>query len=319
MATGQLEAPVIIGGINRSGTTLMRRLLGSHSQIAIPPDELCYFRDGVDPRAPLAGREELERDLRELLATPKVRKWGLDEEEALAAAREAEVTHRGLYTLLLDLYRRKAGKPRVGEKTVGNEFKLDLLDSWFGGVRFVHVVRNPLDVWASSRHHERNQPRVRPAQPNRVLQWARLWNESAALGLHRSFTEPDRYVLVRYEDLVARPAEVLERVCAVVGVELEPERMLAMSDYEDKENSSFEDAARGRYDGFIRRSDDVDRRGDLLPDELETLLSLCGERAYLVGYDLGDGAPPMHVPPRLAVSFAARRAAAKAQRLLTRS
>lgn len=319
MATGQLEAPVFIGGINRSGTTLMRRLLGSHSQIAIPPDELCYFRDGVDPRAPIAGREELERDLRELLATPKVRTWGLDEEEALAAARAAEVSHRGLYTLLLDLYRRQVGKPRVGEKTVGNEFKLDLLDSWFGGVRFVHVVRHPLDVWASGHHAARHEPTSWPTQPNPMLQWARLWNDSAALGLHRSFTEPERYVLVRYEDLVARPAEVLERVCAVAGVELETERMLAMSDYEDKENSSFGDAARGTYDGFIRRSDDVDRRSEATPDELDSLLSLCGERAYLLGYDLGGRPPRMHVPARLAVRFAARRAAAKAQRLLTRS
>jgi Sulfotransferase family len=319
VAAGQIEAPVFIGGINRSGTTLMRRLLGSHSQIAIPPDELCYFRDDVDPRAPIAGREALERDLRELLATPKVRRWGLDEEEAVAEARRAEISHRGLYALLLELYRRRVGKPRVGEKTVGNEFKLDLLDSWFGGVRFVHVVRNPLDVWASSRYGARNEPSDWPAQPNRVLQWARLWNESAALGLHRSFTEPERYVLVRYEDLVARPAEVLERVCVVVGVQLEPERMLAMSDYEDKENSSFGDAARGTYNGFIRRSDDVDRRSAVTPDELGTLVSLCSERAYLLGYDLGDRPPGMHVPPRLAVRFAARRAAAKAQRLLTRS
>lgn len=310
---------MFIGGINRSGTTLMRRLLGSHSQIAIPPDELCYFRDGVDPRAPVADRAELERGLRELLATPKVRKWGLDEEEALGAAGRAEVSHRGLYALLLDLYRRQVGKPRVGEKTVGNEFKLDLLDTWFGDVRFVHVVRNPLDVWASGRHGARHEPGLWPAQPNPVLQWARLWNESAALGLHRSFTEPERYVLVRYEDLVARPVEVLERVCAVAGVELEPERMLAMSDYDDKENSSFGDAASGTYDGFIRRSDDVDRRSAVTTDELETLVGLCGERAYLLGYDLGDRPPEMHVPPWLAFRFTARRAAAKAQRLLTRS
>src|SRR4029078_1215207 len=72
--------------------------------------------------------------------------------------------------------------------------------------------------------------------------------------------EPHRYCYVRYEDLAAEPERDLHRVCEVVGVPFEP-RMIAMSDYENTENSSFAGVAREReYNLAIRVSDDVDRR-----------------------------------------------------------
>jgi hypothetical protein len=144
-----------------------------------------------------------------------------------------------------------------------------------------------------------------------------LWNSSASLALHRSFHEPTRYALVRYEDFVSRPLDTLERVCAVVGVRPEPERMLAMADYEEKENSSFSEASSsGAYADLIRRNDEVDRRGVIPRDEIDLIVRLCSDRAYLLGYTLDDRAPSMRAPLRIAIRFGARRAVAKAQRLV---
>ena len=307
--------PIIVGGLPRNGTTLVGRLLGSHSEIALPPAELGFFNvmwtPGDPPDRPMDGRAEFDRRLHRLLA--RIGPWGLPEEEVLEASRDVPPTYRDLFVFLLDLYRRRTGKSRVGVKSVNFEYWLYVFDEWFDDFRFVHVVRHPVDGFASVKWFKRGTPR-----PNKVdlIPWLHEWNESATLALHRSHARPDRYCLVRYEDLVARPADVLERVCKVVGVTPEPERMLEMTAGEATESSFAEEIARAEYDGRIRRRDAIDRSQRIDPHELEAIRSVCAPLAYLLGYDLGPlrrrratlGQPvPGRVPLKVAAAFAADR------------
>jgi hypothetical protein len=231
----------------------------------------------------------------------------------LRAARNRATRYRDLFVFLLDLYRRRVGKARAAEKTVYYHQWLYVLDAWFEDHRFVHVVRNPVDAFASIKWFKRGTPR-----PNRVdlVPWLHEWNESAALALHRSHARPDRYCLVRYEDVVARPADTLERVCKVVGVAPEPERMLAMGSGEATESSFAEESGRLDYVGRIRRSDEVDRSKRLDPHELEAIRSACSPLAHLLGYDVGPlrsrrgsvGQPvPGRVPLKVSLPFVADR------------
>jgi hypothetical protein len=307
--------PIFVGGLPRNGTTLVGRLLGSHSEIAVPPDELGFFqalwKPGDPPDRPKHGRAELDQRVERLLR--RIPNWGLPEEEIRAAAHNGTAGYRSLLVFLLDLYRRRAGKPRVGEKTVYYHQWLHVLDAWFDDYRFVHVVRNPIDGFASIKWFKRGTPR-----PNRVdlVPWLHEWNESAALALHRSHARPDRYCLVRYEDVVARPAETLERICKVVGVAPEPERMLELRSGEATESSFVEESGRIDYDGRIRRSDEVDRSKRIDPHELEAIRSACAPLAHLLGYDVGPlrsrrasvGQPvPGRVPLKVALPFLAGR------------
>jgi len=307
--------PIIVGGLPRNGTTLVGRLLGSHSEIALPPAELGFFnvlwKPGDDPDRPMQGRAEFDRRLRRLLA--RIGPWGLPEEEVLDASRDVPPTYRDLFVFLLDLYRRRVGKARAGEKSVYHHQWLYVLDAWFEDYRFVHVVRHPVDAFASVKWFRRGTPR-----PNEVdlIPWLHEWNESATLALHRSHARPDRYCLVRYEDLVARPADVLERVCKVVGVAPEPERMLEMEAGEATESSFADQGLRGEYDGRIRRTDAVDRAQRIDAHELEAIRSVCAPLAHLLGYDVAPlrrrraslGQPvPGRVPWKVGAAFAAAR------------
>ena len=142
--------PIIIGGMPRSGTTLAAQLLGSHSEIAVPPAELAFFvgwRAGDDPSRRIDGHGELEERLRKLL--PRLAQWGFGEDELVSESRDRVRTHRDLFVFLLDLYRRRAGKSRVGVKSVNYEDWLYVFDEWFDDYRFVHVVRHPVDAFAS--------------------------------------------------------------------------------------------------------------------------------------------------------------------------
>ena len=326
---GDLEGgpPIFVGGIPRNGTTLTARLLGSHSEIALPPAELGFFdkswQPGDDPWRPMEGRAELERRLKTLVER-NVLEWGLTADEVYAAARTLRPTHRDLFVFLLDLYRRRVGKSRLAEKSINYQRWLYVLDAWFEDYRFVHVIRHPIDAFASLKWFERGLP-----VPVRIdlVPWIHEWNRSATVALHRSHARPDRYCYVRYEDLVQRPLDVLERVCRVVGVTPEPERMLEMAGFESPDNSSFESES-ARYDGRIRRSDSVERAQRIDRRELEAIRSACAPLAHLLGYEglvpprtrrgrLGQPLPGK-LPRKVAAAFVAKRLRERARGLSRR-
>lgn len=88
-------------------------------------------------------------------------------------------------------------------------------------VRVVHLVRDPRAAahsWTRTKREwgydgERFMPTYRPAMSTTT--WAVLNEAAAAFGRrHR-----DRYLLVRYEDLAARPREAVERIGRFAGVD----------------------------------------------------------------------------------------------------
>jgi sulfotransferase family protein len=268
-----MDPPVFVGGINRSGTTLMARIVGSHSALAVPPSEFLFFgRGGL--RAP-ADRAEFERRLAEILQWPRTREWGLDDGEVLEQSRTWPATARSLFVLPLEAYCRRLGKLRVGEKSVLNEFRIDTFDEWFGDYRLVQMIRHPLSAYAST-------CAGKPAGVRHAIRWGRLWASSAAVALRR----PPRHLLVRYEDLTAEPRATIAAVCEFVGVAPEEDAMLRLAAYEAKENSSFSASATGTYEGAIRRSDDVDRHADIDPRECAAVAAVCGAAADALGYGL---------------------------------
>jgi Sulfotransferase family len=305
--------PIFIGGMPRSGTTLLAQLLGSHEEIAIPPTELGFLRVATfgpdfDPRRPIRSRQELIDHLRHLSAGP-IAEWGLDEDRLIASTDSVELSFRGLFVYVLESFRRSAGKPRVGEKTPLYERHLDVLQEWFPDYRYVQLIRNPIDTLSSAWWRWNDG---RPSGWD-VLSWIHEWNRSTTIALRRAYADPARHLTVRYEDLVARTEAELARVCAFVDVD--PARIAHTAERHD--NSTFAAQARSRvYAGPVRTRDDVDRRGLMRPRDLEAVVSLCGPLAHVAGYDIGlppsrHGAlgrlPYGRVPLRLAAPFTLRR------------
>ena len=76
-------------------------------------------------------------------------------------------------------------------------------------VRIVGLVRNPLAMGYSAWHSWGADLRTRPS----------IWRQSYQnlLRFQRAL-DPDRYLLVRYEDMCAEPGATLRRVCEFAGV-----------------------------------------------------------------------------------------------------
>jgi hypothetical protein len=272
-----MHPPVFVGGINRSGTTLMARILGSHSALAVPSSEFLFF--GRRAERPPADRGDFERRLAEILRWPRIREWGLDERDVLERSRSWSAAAKSLFLLPLVAYRDAVGKVRMGEKSVLNEFRCETFDAWFSDYRVVQMIREPVAAYASTHAGS-------PKSLRKAIRWGRLWASSAAIGLTRALRDPTRHRLVRYEDLTGDPRTTLADVCDFLGMEPEEEAMLELSAYDSRENSSFSASGSGRYEGAIRKSDDVDRHGSVDPRERAALAATCGAAAKALGYEL---------------------------------
>jgi hypothetical protein len=190
--------PIIVGGCYRSGTSLVRRILDSHPRIHCGP-EVKLFRDfyadylGVeDPIAHL----RFMTTARSLLPAPEVL-------EVLGGAL-VEMHERAA---------RRAGKPRWADKVPENVVFLDdwqriLGDDWL----FLHVVRNPLDTLASIEESE--FPRSIPSDLDQRIE---LYVSYAEAGLRFAAEHPDRYLRIRYEDLVESPEPRVRELMAGLG------------------------------------------------------------------------------------------------------
>ena len=270
-----MQTFVLIGGVGRSGTNLLRRIVGSHPQIAVPPSESGFFE-----------QYRRGRTVGEILAGESLRRWDVD------LTPYHGLSHPEAFRQALAGYAEHCGKAIPGEKTPQNEFHYDLIRDWLqdDDVRFLHIVRNPLDMVASYKHAPfRGRDRGRLVD---VASRCELWRRSVSLGLARAYADPASYHLVRYEDLTADPVETTRRLCAFLGVAFEA-RMLTLSDYAPRgNNTSFEEVEGDSHPVHpaIRRL--PTRKVHLTAAERDVVAGHCGELAEALGYGDADLEPP---------------------------
>lgn len=178
-----LRAPVFVLSSVRSGSTLLRVILSSHSQIHAP-HETHFRRISVDlPTRPVQQAMEAlgdtQSDLEHLL-------WD-------------RLLHRELVG---------SGKQILVEKTPSNVFGYRRLATCWPDARFIFLLRHPLSIAQS--WHEADPDRRPMAQAiHRTYQYMR-------------YLERARHELagleVRYEDLTADPAGQTRRICEFLDV-----------------------------------------------------------------------------------------------------
>jgi hypothetical protein len=264
---------VILGGVPRSGTNLARRIIGSHSKIAIPNGEFQFFNQ-------LA----IGKSVSEILDNERVKKWEVD----LAPYRDS--TPQEAFVGVLEDYTKKVGKEISGEKTPLNEFFFDELLKYFAEheLRFIHLVRNPFDVLASYKHMKVLK-RDQNYDLNEISFHMRNWQRSMILGLARANTHPDQYLVLRYEALATEPVALTKKICEFIGVDFEEERMLQLSDYSGhRDNTSFATAQGSEHETYQAIKAPVSRKGHLNETEIRRICETCGEAARAFGYDDPD-------------------------------
>ena len=294
---------ILIGGMPRSGTTLIETIIGSHSRISIPP--------GDYPFAEQHARGLPVQRIFEILRSKET--WGLWKQTDFDSLLDKNHGH-AFRQSLID-YCTAAGKDIPGCKSPYNEFFFDTLLSWLDDfdVKFVHVVRNPFDMLASLKH-SRIHKNLRVYEDT-IEKQARNWLRSTTLGLARRVSHPDNYFLLSYEAFVEDPRHSLVDLCRFIDVLPEEDRMLNRADYAYHDtNSSFSGIAHERADqkDYVYRS--TTRKSFLDDRQIDLIGRICGEAAHAVGYVDDDFRPyAPEYPEQVKVSI---KLARKTKRLL---
>jgi hypothetical protein len=185
-----VEAPVFLLCTLRSGSTLLRVLLNSHSKIHAPHElHLRYISVLLD-------KKWSERSMKEM---------GLDQD--------------GLRYLLWDriLHRELAGsgKSIVVDKTPNNVFITDKIREAWPDARFIFLLRHPGAIAQSRKEWFSGRPENYDEEQNVDL----IRRYCEALEEARQTYDG---ITVRYEDIAADPAGVTKQLCEFLGVEWEP-------------------------------------------------------------------------------------------------
>ena len=144
------ERPIIIGGPDRCGKTLLRALLVSHPNIAIPAVGSNYWTFFYGQFGDLARPENFERCLAAMLRYKHALFLRPDPERIRQEFRQGEPSYGRLFALFHRHYAEREGKPRWGDQTGLIERYADEVLAAYPGAKIVHMIRDPRDRYEAS-------------------------------------------------------------------------------------------------------------------------------------------------------------------------
>lgn len=200
---------IFVVGCPRSGTTLVQALLARHPDVFSLPET--YFFESLLGDAEVRWGDRWGRPTRRWYhRAGMAQSWGRRRLRELEDAWLARGRHRKRaprawkacarrYLAMLDAAASAAGLTCWVEKSPGHLLYLDEIAACIPDARFVHVLRNGMDVVASALDAEMRQDTS--GFRGGIGQWARRWNR--AMQLHREHLGVPRHYLVCLEDLIA--------------------------------------------------------------------------------------------------------------------
>ena len=249
-----IESPVFLIGSERSGTTLLRLMLDHHPDIAFNLESEFLVSEisaaGVFPDL-TAYRRMLQAD---------------------RVFRHSEFRIRedlDFPSLVKDFLGQKLERDRKHIVGATVHYGFSKLRYLWPQARYIYLLRDGRDVAASI---------VEMGWAGNVFAGAKWW-----LDAEREWSEfqrllpRERWIEVRYEDLIAKSEAQLRRICEFIGVSFS-ERMF---DYVESSSYALPDASQtSKWRRKIRQRD------------LELLEARIGPRLAARGYELGCEAPP---------------------------
>jgi hypothetical protein len=213
---------ILMGGAQRSGTSLLRSIVGSHSSVAFFPYDLTLWTRyraqwaGQDCADPASQRELVAA----ILADEKVviAEDVPTEAQVLRALRNSggvPAQTESVFDAFLSAYATKRGRPIWGLKTPWNEFHAKEILDFYDDAVFIHLIRDPRESALSAMYADGGSWFYDPA-----LHISR-WKKSAQLAERNSVLFGDRYHVVKYEDLAHDPEGTITRLLPFLGLDYE--------------------------------------------------------------------------------------------------
>jgi len=216
----------------RSGTTLLRVMLGGHPHFFSPPElELLSFNTLAERKRAFSGAFSfwLEGAMRAIMEIK-----GCDAEEAASIMRgfeERDLSTKEFYGLMQEWI----GDRTLVDKTPSYALHTSILQRAevdFENALYIHLLRHPRGMIRSFEEAKLDQIFFRYAHPfNRSELAEMIWTIT-----HQNIREflqdvpIGRQYQLKFEDLVSRPRESLEQICKFLGVEFHSDMLQPYKD-----------------------------------------------------------------------------------------
>jgi protein-tyrosine sulfotransferase len=266
----------IILGCPRSGTTLLRRLLGAHPNISAPGETYILTSSARF----LASDPSI--DGMQVGVVNGLGFLGVEEEALLARLRAFAVE-------FLEEHAAKSGKGRWLEKTAVDAFHVDAIERIFGDhANFICVTRHGLDVVCSMEEWCRKSgayPRElhvyiqQHSQP--LIAFAHAWVAAVNSILDFAERHPQNTMTLRYEDLVSAPEEMTNKILGFIGEPVVPDLLeTALSDPSPRGFSDWKTFSKDRID-----ASSIQRWRKLPPATIRELAAVLNPTLTRCGYE----------------------------------
>ena len=212
--------PVFVIGYKRSGTTMTRLMLNRHPELFIPRESEYFQKVPVHYGKKIHQPEEAKNIITTL---PKDTYKSLIDEDYFCQLLQDNLPGRN-DILLACLYqscipRSKINTIRWGDKKPQHWQFVYGLRQWYPQSQFLHIVRDPRDVVASIENYENKG--IELSRKNVFWQYfpthiIYAWQQNFAFKAMKEQGEilgVQRYLKIKYEELVANPDSNLESIC----------------------------------------------------------------------------------------------------------
>ncbi len=195
-------SPIFIVGLPRSGTTMLAAVLARHPNIAIPP-ETHFFSEYLPKKnqsVPIT-----PAIIEQFVIHPRIKDMQLLENDVLPNFGKYESNYSGLFQCALEVYAKKAGKSRVGEKSPTHLKHVDKIIQWYPDAKIICIVRDGRDVVKSLI--------AAPWIHNNLIKHCIMWCEQMQLIEELTEYYSNSVIAIKYEDLLLDPPRVIAAIC----------------------------------------------------------------------------------------------------------
>jgi Sulfotransferase family len=266
--------PLLILGVRRSGTTLLRVMLDRHSELAVP-DESYFVPQLADRHLRRVDPDEFVDDLSRI---DTLAEWNVPLDKVRARLTERMSIGVAIGTVYA-VYAEECGKQRWGDKTPMYMQNLRLLERLFPDALFVHLIRDGRDAALSFLSMPKGLMTETWMQPRSVAAFAAQWRVEIKAARRLGHRVGDRYLEVRYEDLVADVEVTLRRICQFGGLVYES-GMTDYADYVDVSDKPHQQSLTRPPTAGLR-----DWRLQMPPEEVGEFARVAGDLLFELGYE----------------------------------
>lgn len=215
-----MTSPIFVMGAPRSGTTLLRLLLTTHSGICIPPESLFFV--ALEPKYGNA-RIQSEEFLDDLYSEqfPKFCEWGVNRQLLSNNLKSYQELNYALAVETIYQTYRQQFDPEAsiwGDKNPCHIHHVGKIQKHFPESRIVLIVRDFRACYSSMKNivvKEQGAKEVWTG-PRTLECMTRQWNQVIKL-VDKYHQKSEQFYLVYYENLVREPVAQLTKVCEWLG------------------------------------------------------------------------------------------------------